>query len=161
MSALAIVALVLGIALGSLGGDDDGTPPPGPVPPPVSEPGTPSPREPATTAPQPPAPETPRPTDNERTREQRDLIDFKLDDRSASGFKNIWVTWTITNHSSEKSDYTWDWEAVAPNGVRVADSTEHEFNVQPGQTVKGDFFTTLDTTDVKLNITSFDRTASP
>lgn len=89
--------------------------------------------------------------------ERKDLLSFKLDDRSDAGFANIWVTWTIKNTSSEKSNYTWDWEAVDPSGTRVANSTEFVANVQPGQTTTGEMFTTLKDTNVKLNITDFDR----
>lgn len=93
-----------------------------------------------------------------KTSERADLKSFKLDDRSQSGMTDIWVKWTIKNSSSEKSTYTWDWEAVAPNGERIANGTELSTSVQPGQTAKGEDFTTLKTADVKLNITSFDRT---
>jgi hypothetical protein len=75
-----------------------------------------------------------------------------------STFKSIWVTWTITNNSSEKSSYTFDWEAIAPNGERLDDSTQHVRNVQPGQTAKGEMPTTLKTANVELNVTDFDRT---
>ena len=50
--------------------------------------------------------------------ERKDLLSFKLSDRSEAGITNIWVTWTIKNHSSEKSNYSWDWEAVNPSGTR-------------------------------------------
>ncbi|MET9833361.1 hypothetical protein ABZ078_29575 [Streptomyces sp. NPDC006385] len=91
--------------------------------------------------------------------ERSDLINFKLDDRSQAGITNIWVTWTIKNNSSEKSNYTWDWEAVDANGTRVASGTQLETNVQPGQTATGEFPTTLkETQGIKLNITDFDRT---
>ncbi|OII61264.1 hypothetical protein BJP40_06820 [Streptomyces sp. CC53] len=109
---------------------------------------------PATTAPADPAAE-------EETRERKDLVSFTIDDRSDFGIKNIWITWTITNNSSEKSNYRWDWEAVTPDGTRMANSTQFVTDVLPGQTTKGDFPTTLDTADVKLNVTDFDRTKSP
>ncbi|HEY9369719.1 hypothetical protein, partial [Streptomyces sp.] len=44
--------------------------------------------------------------------ERKDLLSFKLDDRSEAGITSIWLTWTIKNNSSEKSNYSWDWEAV-------------------------------------------------
>ncbi|WP_037885691.1 hypothetical protein [Streptomyces viridochromogenes] len=90
--------------------------------------------------------------------ERDDLQSFRLDDRSEAGFANIWVTWTITNQSSEKSNYSWSWEAIAPDGARVANSTEYVTDVQPGQTTTGDSPTTLDDTNVKINITDFNRT---
>ncbi|MGC9539525.1 hypothetical protein [Streptomyces sp. UG1] len=143
------MAVVFGALLG--GGDDGGG---GDVqtPPPATE----APRTPPTTE----EPQT-TPTQDEEARERRDLVKFALDDRSVSGVKSIWIVWTITNNSSEKSDYTWDWEAIDANGVRVDDSTQYVTNVLPGQTTTGDFPTTLDTANVKLNITKFDRTASP
>ncbi|WP_338908144.1 hypothetical protein [Streptomyces nigra] len=86
---------------------------------------------------------------------------FQVDDRSASGLTNIWLTWTIRNNSSEKSDYSWEWEAVGSDGTRLDNGTEIETAVQPGQTAKGETFTTLKTAQgVKLNITDFERTAS-
>lgn len=94
----------------------------------------------------------------EEASERKDLVSFKLDDRSQSGFTNIWVTWTIKNNSSEKSNYSWDWEAVNPSGTRVANGSQLEVNVQPGQTATGEYFTTLKDTNVKLNITDFNRT---
>jgi hypothetical protein len=96
-----------------------------------------------------------------QTNERKDLIRFKLDDRSQAGIADIWVTWTIKNNSSEKSTYTWDWEAVNVNGTRVSNSTELVTDVQPGQTTTGDMPTTLDSVSgIKLNITSFDRSES-
>lgn len=97
----------------------------------------------------------PTPTANP---ESEDLTSFEIDDRSVSGLINVWLTWTITNSSSEKSDYSWDWEAVAPNGDRVASSTEYEQNVRPGQTVKGEIPTALNRADVKINVIEFERT---
>lgn len=97
----------------------------------------------------------------EPARERADLVSFKLDDRSQAGITDIWLTWTIRNSSSEKSDYAWDWEAVDAGGTRVEDGSELETNVQPGQTAQGEFFTTLKTVKgIKLNVTSFDRTVS-
>ncbi|MFG2023640.1 hypothetical protein [Streptomyces sp. NPDC048825] len=92
--------------------------------------------------------------------ERDDLLSFKIDDRSQAGFENIWVTWTIKNQSAEKSDYSWDWEAIASNGERVYNSTEYVTDVQPGQTTTGEFPTTLQTSNVKINITDFERTKS-
>lgn len=90
--------------------------------------------------------------------ERKDLLSFKLDDRSEAGITSIWLTWTIKNNSSEKSNYSWDWEAVDPNDTRVANGSQLEVNVQPGQTATGEFPTTLRTKDAKLNITDFNRT---
>jgi hypothetical protein len=90
--------------------------------------------------------------------ERKDLVSFKLDDRSQAGFTNIWVTWTIKNNSSEKSNYSWEWEAIDPSGKRVANSTEFVTNVQPGQTTTGESPTVINDADVKLNIADFNRT---
>ncbi|MFD5324811.1 hypothetical protein [Streptomyces sp. NPDC127092] len=94
--------------------------------------------------------------------ERADLVSFQLDDRSAAGITNIWVVWTIRNSSSKKSDYSWDWEAVDAGGTRLTSGTQLETNVLPGQTARGEYPTTLKTAKgVRLNITDFDRTASP
>ncbi|MGW9396574.1 hypothetical protein [Streptomyces sp. NPDC055642] len=90
-------------------------------------------------------------------REREDLASFEIDDRSQAGFENIWVTWTIINRSSEKSNYTWEWEAVGPDGKRLYNSTELATDVQPGQTATGESPTTLKTSGVTVNITEFDR----
>ncbi|MFC8415308.1 DUF4352 domain-containing protein [Streptomyces coelicoflavus] len=90
--------------------------------------------------------------------ERDDLLAFEVDDRSQAGFQDIWVTWTIKNHSSEKSNYNWQWEAVGPDGKRLYNSTEYVTDVQPGQTATGESPTTLRTSDVKINITGFERT---
>ncbi|MER0243968.1 hypothetical protein AAHZ94_18560 [Streptomyces sp. HSW2009] len=93
--------------------------------------------------------------------ERADLVRFELDDRSQAGITNIWVVWTVKNSSGEKSDYTWDWEAVDATGTRVENSSEFVSNVQPDQTATGEMPTTLKSTEgIKLNITSFNRTAS-
>ena len=93
--------------------------------------------------------------------ERADLLSFKLDDRSEAGLTNIWVVWTIRNSSSEKSNYSWDWEAVDASGTRLANGSEVDTDVQPGQTALGEDFTTLKSVKgIKLNITSLDRTAS-
>ncbi|MFD4348582.1 hypothetical protein ACFWQ6_27555 [Streptomyces coelicoflavus] len=90
--------------------------------------------------------------------ERDDLLAFEVDDRSEAGFQNVWVTWTIKNQSSEKSNYSWQWEAVGPDGKRLYNSTEYVTDVQPGQTATGESPTTLRTPDVKINITGFERT---
>ncbi|MFF7766547.1 hypothetical protein ACFZC7_08490 [Streptomyces massasporeus] len=92
--------------------------------------------------------------------ERDDLVSFEIDDRSQAGIEDIWVTWTIRNRSSEKSNYTWEWEAVAPDGNRLYNSTEFVTDVQPGQTAKGESPTTLKTPNMKINITEFDRSKS-
>jgi len=104
-------------------------------------------------------------TQQGRTREpageRADLLDFQLDDRSQAGITDIWLVWTIKNSSSEKSTYSWDWEAVDTDGTRVEDGSQLETNVQPGQTARGEYPTTLKSVKgIKLNITSFDRYAS-
>ncbi|MFB7091420.1 hypothetical protein [Streptomyces sp. NPDC056296] len=92
--------------------------------------------------------------------EREDLVSFQLEDRSEAGITNIWLTWTIKNSSSEKSDYSWDWEAVDADGTRVENGSQLETDVQPGQTARGEYPTTLKSTkDIELNITSFNRTA--
>ncbi|MCZ4513459.1 hypothetical protein O3Q52_36010 [Streptomyces sp. ActVer] len=104
---------------------------------------------------------TPREKTQEPRGERADLTSFQLDDRSEAGITNIWVTWTIKNSSGEKSDYSWDWEAVDASGTRLTNGSQLETNVQPGQTARGEYPTTLKTVKgVKLNITSFNRTAS-
>ncbi|MFF5185183.1 hypothetical protein ACFY30_15590 [Streptomyces sp. NPDC000345] len=93
--------------------------------------------------------------------ERADLISFQLDDRSAAGITDIWVVWTIKNSSSEKSDYSWDWEAVDADGTRLVNGTELETDVLAGQTARGESPTTLNSaTGIHLNITSFNRTVS-
>lgn len=93
--------------------------------------------------------------------ERADLVNFRLDDRSEAGLTNIWIAWTIKNSSSDKSDYSWDWEVVDANGTRLENGTQLETDVQPGQTARGEYPTTLKSAKgVKLNITSFNRTAS-
>lgn len=99
----------------------------------------------------------PRTDEQEAAAERKDLVRFAIDDRSVSGFENIYLVWTVENKSAEKSDYSWDWEAVAPNGDRLDDGTVYVSNVLPGQIAKGDTPTLLDTANVKLNITDFDR----
>lgn len=104
---------------------------------------------------------TPREKTQEPRGERADLISFQLDDRSEAGITNIWVVWTIKNSSSEKSDYSWDWEAVDAAGTRLANGSQLEINVQPGQTARGEYPTTLKSAKgIKPNITSFNRTAS-
>jgi hypothetical protein len=130
------VVVVLGIALGN---DDEST--------------TPAPRGTTETAPQGEM--------RESRGERADLISFQLDDRSAAGITNVWLVWTIKNSSSETSDYSWEWEAVDASGTRVANGTELETDVQPGQTARGESPTTLKgVKGIKLNITRFNRTAS-
>ena len=93
--------------------------------------------------------------------ERADLMSFQLDDRSEAGIANIWIVWTIKNNSSEKSDYSWDWEAVDASGTRLANGTQLDTDIQPGQTALGEYPTTLKSVKgMRLNITRFDRTAS-
>lgn len=95
--------------------------------------------------------------DNERA----DLKSFEIDDRRAFGADRIWIAWTIVNSASEEVNYTWDWEALDTQGVRVAKGTETAIGVPPGETTYGGIPTTLETVEVKLRITKFDRTAAP
>ncbi|MFI9829460.1 hypothetical protein ACIHIX_17415 [Streptomyces sp. NPDC051913] len=133
-----IVVVVLAIALAS--GSDEST--------------TPAPR--ATTTPATRQGETPGPET-----ERDDLVSFRLDDRSQAGITDIWLVWTIKNSSGEKSDYSWEWEAVDAGGTRLENGSQLETEVRPGQTAKGEYPTTLKSVKgIKLNITSFDRTAS-
>ncbi|WP_330349809.1 hypothetical protein [Streptomyces sp. NBC_00582] len=109
--------------------------------------------------------ETNEGTPQEKTREPQgeraDLVSFRLDDRSQAGVTDVWVVWTVRNSSGEKSDYAWDWEAVDADGVRLTNGSQLETDVQPGQTARGEYFTTLKSVNgVKLNITGFDRTVS-
>ncbi|MFD9331793.1 hypothetical protein [Streptomyces sp. NPDC060065] len=104
---------------------------------------------------------SPREKTQEPGGERADLVTFQLDDRSEAGITNIWVVWTIKNSSSEKSDYSWDWEAVGASGIRLTNGSQLDTDVQPGQTAQGEYPTTLKSVrGVKLNITSFNRTAS-
>ncbi|MFF5983155.1 hypothetical protein ACFY78_30350 [Streptomyces olindensis] len=141
-SVLIATVAVAGLALTTAcGGDDESTP---------------APKGETTTA---ASPEANEPEPQGRS-ERDDLVRFELEDRSQAGITNIWVVWTIKNNSSEKSTYSWDWEAVDAQGTRVANSSQLETDVQPGQTATGEFPTTLKTTEgIKLNITSFNRTA--
>jgi hypothetical protein len=106
----------------------------------------------------PPAATQPKTPPKPKANERADLNYFKISDRSVAGLTDIWVKWSVTNHSSKASDYWITWEAVNASGVRVADGSELTSNVQPGQTAKQDTPTTLDTTHVKLVVTKFDRT---
>lgn len=93
-----------------------------------------------------------------------DLTAFRFSDRSAYGMQDVWVVYTLRNSSSKKSDYSFDWEVVNPQGTRVWNSTEMEDNVRPGQTVNGE--DTLNLPDgakvanYHLHVTSFERTES-
>lgn len=141
VGALAAVIVILVVVLVVALGDDDESTTPAPTRTPTTKTG-----QEQTQAPQ---------------GERADLTGFELDDRSEAGFTNIWLTWTIKNSSSEKSNYSWEWEAVDSGGTRVANGSQLETDVQPGQTAKGEFPTTLKTTEgIKLNITSFNRTLS-
>lgn len=90
--------------------------------------------------------------------ERNDLDYFKIENKSNAYLTDIWVKWSVTNHSSKASDYWITWEALNDSGVRVADGSELTSNVQPGQTAKQDMPTTLTTSHVKLVVTKFDRT---
>jgi hypothetical protein len=108
----------------------------------------------------PPASTAPAKPKSPAQSERGDLNSFRISDRSVSGLTDIWVAWSVTNHSSKASDYEIDWEALNTHGVRVASGEELTTNVQPGQTAKDSTPTTLDTAHVKLVITKFDRTQS-
>ena len=92
--------------------------------------------------------------------ERADLDYFKIENKSNQYLTDVWVKWSVTNHSSKASDYWISWEAVNASGVRVANGSELTNNVQPGQTAKQDIPTTLSTAHVKLVVTKFDRTQS-
>lgn len=92
--------------------------------------------------------------------ERADLDYFRISDRSVPDLTNIWVTWSVTNHSSKASDYQIDWEALNAHGARIDSGEQLTTNVQPGQTAKDSTPTTLSTSNVKLVITKFDRTES-
>ncbi len=141
VGALGAVVVILIVVLVIALGDDEDESTPAPT------------RTPATK----PAKEQPEEPKGERA----DLVSFRLDDRSEGGLTNIWVVWTIKNNSSEKSNYSWDWEAVDADGTRVENGSQLETDVQPGQTAEGEYPTTLKTAQgIKLNITDFNRTAS-
>ncbi|MEU9858648.1 hypothetical protein [Streptomyces sp. NPDC047974] len=93
--------------------------------------------------------------------ERADLKSFEIDDRRAFGADRIWIAWTIVNSASEEVNYTWDWEALDTQGVRVAKGTETAIGVLPGETTYGGIPTTLETAEVKLRVTKFDRTVAP
>jgi hypothetical protein len=140
VTAVAVAGLTLGTACGS--GDDKGS--------------TPAPKGETTTQ----SPPQEKKQEPQGKSERADLVNFQLDDRSQSGISNIWLVWTIKNNSSKKSNYSWDWEAVNASGTRLANGSQLETDVQPGQTAKGEYPTTLKSADgIKLNITSFNRTA--
>jgi hypothetical protein len=95
-----------------------------------------------------------------KANERADLTSFVLDDRSASsGITDVWVKYAIHNHSSKTSDYLISWEAIdKATGDRVADGEEGAYNVRPGQTTHEEDVTELNTANVTINITGFDRT---
>jgi hypothetical protein len=104
---------------------------------------------------------TPAPAQSQphQPNERADLATFVLDDRSQYGMTDVWVKWTVINHSSKPSDYVIRWEALdRKTGERVANGEEYTYNVQPGQTTKEEAPTTLDNGNARVNITSFDRT---
>ncbi|MFV8183474.1 hypothetical protein [Streptomyces sp. AF1B] len=134
---IVILVVVLVVAVG--GSDDSTTPAPSATATPTASPG--QAKKPAS--------------------ERADLISFRLDDRSTADIADIWVVWTIKNSSGEKSDYSWQWEAVDAGGTRLENGSELETDVKPGQTARGEGITTLKSVKgIKLNITRFDRTAS-
>lgn len=104
------------------------------------------------------APAKPAPAPSKTTSERADLNYFKMDDRSVSGFSDIWVKFSVTNHSSKTSDYTINWQAVNANGTRVANSTELLTNVKPGQTATDAMPTTIPNAQATVTVTSLDRT---
>lgn len=92
--------------------------------------------------------------------ERDDLLFIRIDDRTSYGITDFWLKWKIKNNSNQKSDYSFDWEAVdTKTGERVDSGSEMETNVLPGQTTTGDTFTVLESAkNIKINITAFDRT---
>lgn len=141
--AAAVVAVIVVVVLVVAAADDDGSTTSAP-----------------TSAPTDAATEKAPQGEKEPQGERADLVRFQLDDRSVAGLTDVWVVWTIKNSSSEKSDYSWEWEAVDASGTRLENGTEWETAIQPGQTAQGDSPTTLNSANgVKLNITGFNRTA--
>ncbi|GAA2694450.1 hypothetical protein GCM10010400_70060 [Streptomyces aculeolatus] len=93
--------------------------------------------------------------------EADDLTSINLDDRSEYGVPDIWVTYTIRNNSSKTSNYEVSYEVVDSSGTRVYNSVLWVTDVQPGQTDKGEDYTTLETMEgMKLNVTGLDRMES-
>lgn len=91
--------------------------------------------------------------------EADDLTSIKLDDRSEYGLTDIWVTYTVKNHSSKASDYLIKYEVTDSSGTRVYNDELYVTNVKPGQTANEEMFTTLETMEgVKLTVTGIDRT---
>ncbi|MER6481789.1 hypothetical protein [Streptomyces filamentosus] len=150
LAAFAAGVFVLGgAACGSEGGET------GPVRPPQSEAPTP-------VAPPPTKKRTPPPAPSLKPGSERsDLREFRVDDARAFGADRIWLAWTIVNSTPEKANYRWEWEAVDAQGVRVAQGTELAIGVEPGEKTFGGTPTTLETADVKLRVTKFDRTTAP
>ncbi|MEU3401366.1 hypothetical protein [Streptomyces filamentosus] len=122
-----------------------------------------------TRSPAPPLPATSVPVEETRSatpslkpdNERADLKSFEIDDRRAFGADRIWIAWTIVNSASKEVNYTWDWEARDTHGARVAKGTETAIGVLPGEKRYGGIPTTLETAEVKLRITKFDRAAVP
>lgn len=137
---VAVLAVIIIASVAASAGGGGSTAPATHKPPAVTQPTT------------PPAPK--KPAQSERA----DLNYLKIEDKSNPYLTDIWVKWSVTNHSSKASDYWISWEALNSSGVRVADGSELTSNVQPGQTAKQDTPTTLDTTHVKIVVTKFDRT---
>lgn len=107
------------------------------------------------------APHKPPPAPTHKAPAERaDLNYLRLDDRSQSGITDIWVKYSVTNHSSKASDYRIDWEALNDAGTRVANSTEMVVHVLPGQTATDSMPTGLTTVAVHVHVTTFDRTES-
>jgi hypothetical protein len=93
--------------------------------------------------------------------EKADLTSFTLDDRSQAGITDIWIRMEITNHSSKKSDYMIEWQAVDAAGVRIDSGTEAVLGVLPHQATTQPVLTTVDHVQgVHLDIVNIDRTAS-
>lgn len=103
---------------------------------------------------------TPAPavTQHQAPNERADLATFVLDDRSAYGMSDVWIKYTLINHSSKTSDYVIKWEAVDSKGTRVDNGEVYAYDVRPGQTAHGEDTTMLTNGQNKVNITSFDRT---
>ncbi|MGH3311602.1 MAG: hypothetical protein ACRDP3_13625 [Streptomyces sp.] len=97
--------------------------------------------------------------------ERKDLTSFTLDDRSQAGFDDFWLTYEVTNKSSEKSDYLIEYDVVdTRTGKRVFNSELIEDSVKPGQTAKGEEPVLVEEgtpfRNLKVEVTDFNRTAS-
>lgn len=83
--------------------------------------------------------------------EADDLTSIKLDDRSAYGIDDVWVTYSVTNKSSKASDYYVTFDVEKADGTRVFNSEIYVSNLKPGKTEVGETYT--------INVTKADVAA--